>query len=163
MLSGEYIEWNLDKFKEPYRERIGKWVKALVSGEYNQGMEMLRRLNPNGLPEYLHCCLGVACEIYDPHKWLSNNASLYKTGIEQNSADLTTPVKDWYGLRTSDGMFERPLEGNYPVAISTDPWGHEMEVSTLVMLNDSGWSFGRIAQTILDAPHGLFDPIVYKH
>ena len=38
-----------------------KWVAALRSGEYEQGYEYLKTVEPNGDTKY--CCLGVLCQI----------------------------------------------------------------------------------------------------
>jgi hypothetical protein len=37
-----------------------KWIEALRSGKYKQGREYLKK-------DGFHCCLGVACEIYNEH------------------------------------------------------------------------------------------------
>ena len=39
-----------------------KWVAALRSGEYKQGMGLLKGEDWNGGP-FSYCCLGVACEV----------------------------------------------------------------------------------------------------
>ena len=39
----------------------GKWVAALRSGEYEQGYEYLKTVEPNGDTKY--CCLGVLCQL----------------------------------------------------------------------------------------------------
>ena len=39
-----------------------KWLKALRSGKYKQGMGTLRI-------EDRFCCLGVLCDLLDPKKW----------------------------------------------------------------------------------------------
>jgi hypothetical protein len=43
-------------------ERIEAWTAALRSGKYKQAQGRLRRGDS-------FCCLGVACDVYDPSKW----------------------------------------------------------------------------------------------
>lgn len=40
----------------------GKWIKALRSGEYKQGIHSLRDND-------CFCCLGVLCDVIDNGKW----------------------------------------------------------------------------------------------
>ena len=49
-----------------------KWTEALRSGKYKQFLEALRS------PELdSYCCLGVACDIYDPDKWNTKQPWVY--------------------------------------------------------------------------------------
>lgn len=51
-----------------------KWVKALRSGKYKQGMLQLK--TPIFMSDkYQYCCLGVLCEVIDPTKW---NNGIYR-------------------------------------------------------------------------------------
>lgn len=43
-------------------EFLDRWIAALRSGTYTQAQGGLRR--PEGF-----CCLGVACDVFDPTKW----------------------------------------------------------------------------------------------
>lgn len=45
------------------------WVEALRSGEYQQVEGRLYDRYRDG-----YCCLGVLCDVIDPHRWLSNGA-----------------------------------------------------------------------------------------
>lgn len=49
-----------------------KWVAALRSGEYKQGVGMLKLRDGDDL---LYCCLGVLCDITHPDGWLKLPAS----------------------------------------------------------------------------------------
>ena len=40
-----------------------RWVEALRSGEYKQGLSVLRRIDESGNGQDSYCCLGVLCEI----------------------------------------------------------------------------------------------------
>lgn len=43
------------------KQELLSWTNALRSGEYTQGQERLKTINPDG--SCSHCCLGVLCEI----------------------------------------------------------------------------------------------------
>jgi len=45
------------------RDLKDKWVKALTSGKYKQGRNLLR----DGEDRY--CCLGVLCDLVNPTAW----------------------------------------------------------------------------------------------
>lgn len=45
--------------KKEYKER---WIEALRSGDYKQGISFLTRLDSEG--NKTHCCLGVAAELF---------------------------------------------------------------------------------------------------
>ena len=49
---------------EQQKENVRKWVAALRSGKYEQGQKRLRSMSNK------FCCLGVACDLYDPEKWV---------------------------------------------------------------------------------------------
>ena len=65
--------------KAPYEkldpEFKRKWVAALRSGEYQQGSGSLKAAGNGGTlaaptTEFLLCCLGVACDVYNPNGWV---------------------------------------------------------------------------------------------
>lgn len=75
------------------KKRIREWVNALRSGKYKQGRSYLR----NNADEY--CCLGVACDIYDPKRWeKAASRWMYLEGSSQNDVTLPEEVRDWLGL-----------------------------------------------------------------
>ena len=41
---------------------IKRWVKALRSGKYKQGLGALKATDSEGKPRY--CCLGVLCDLH---------------------------------------------------------------------------------------------------
>jgi len=43
------------------KEQKTKWVEALRSGEYQQGLHRLR--TPDSVRNFSYCCLGVLCEV----------------------------------------------------------------------------------------------------
>jgi len=48
-----------------------EWLDALLSGDYKQAWEVLRT-HP-GIEQVGHCCLGVLCDLIDPHGWSEDN------------------------------------------------------------------------------------------
>ncbi len=106
-----------------------KWVEALRSGEYEQG---LGRLRPD---TDVFCCLGVACEVFIKE---NPDGPIRAFGLRYVSRggmsyDLTLPpdVQKWLGLRSSVGEFNGG-EG----------------LSSLSELNDEGVGFDKIANII---------------
>ena len=129
-----------------------KWVAALRSGAYDQAQEGLQT-------ETGYCCLGVACDLYmkdtglgkwlppaaweedeerdaDSHQdWFYAFESDYvdEAAMSLDSFTLSNVVKDWLGLNSADGKFEDKDRG-------LD--------STLTAMNDNGYTFADIADTI---------------
>jgi hypothetical protein len=116
-------------------ENAKKWVKALRSGEFEQGQKHLR-IGDN------YCCLGVACELYrrevdgewhPEQEWLA-----FITEGDSSSQVLPEPVREWLGLTHGDGFFDDENE-------------------SLANANDNGSTFDEIADTIENEPDGLFE------
>lgn len=51
-----------------------KWLKALRSGEYKQGRNLLRSNTDH------YCCLGVLCDILNPNGWEKSGDSYSMNG-----------------------------------------------------------------------------------
>lgn len=66
---------------------MAKWIVALRSGKYRQG---LRQLRMNGA----YCCLGVACDISGLGEW---RQSFYATPAGASEITLPGPVSAWLG------------------------------------------------------------------
>ena len=108
-----------------------KWVAALESGEYKQGVGALR----NSDDEF--CCFGVACDLavkagVIPPPTLRHIQYRY----EGNAGVLRDGTRTWLGL-VSD-------------------WG-DYDGGCLTFLNDKGASFAEIAQTIRTHPELFVD------
>jgi hypothetical protein len=113
-----------------------KWVKALRSGEYNQTKNYL--CTDSG-----YCCLGVLTDIYIQET--IEDAPLFAQNWEEANKDhtreetiyafdheneiLPSSVQQWAGLRDHCGTYN-----------STD--------KCLTVLNDTGWTFEKIADVI---------------
>ncbi|MDP2660221.1 MAG: hypothetical protein Q8R28_05790 [Dehalococcoidia bacterium] len=104
-----------------HRRRIRRWIAALRSGKYKQGMFGMR--NREGGNEY--CCLGVACDISGLGRWTH-------TGVVYLGSSSVWPseVSAWYGL---------------PSTIALKINGHW---DTLAAHNDTGRRFSSIATAL---------------
>jgi hypothetical protein len=75
------------------------WVKALRSGDYEQGQGALRRLTEDGPQD---CCLGVLCDLAISNGIeLETRKSSYDNKIVFGSSSVGVPpieVMDWAGL-----------------------------------------------------------------
>ena len=62
---------------------VGKWIKALESGDYEQGRSKLRRPK-----EGSYCCLGVLADTVDPTLWDEGNDAWAGQGGIANEGEL---------------------------------------------------------------------------
>ncbi len=110
------------------------WLPALRSGEYKKCLEALKVNNS-------YCCLGVACDLYDPLGWKKPDHNpgyeLFTTGPGNSSVvQLPPSVAHFLGI-SSMGRFEPALEGT------------NNHTTTLAHLNDElRWTFTQIADFI---------------
>ena len=121
-------------------ENAKKWVEALRSGEYEQGVSYLH-INRDDGEDF--CCLGVACELYQKENGSPlMQETLHSKIVTYNSCRSILPyvVKDWLGLRTNSGVF-----------YTTDE-----DYEELTVLNDKGVAFDEISNIIESEPTGLF-------
>jgi hypothetical protein len=106
------------------KELKDRWVAALRGGDYEQGDGSLCADNSGKLS---YCCLGVLCDIVNPHNWKHHgcgNSSMYQFENDEESWDM--PTKSFLESR----------------GIS---W---WEAETLSNMNDGGESFSVIATYI---------------
>lgn len=107
-----------------------RWLAALRSGEYGQTTTGLRDERDR------FCCLGVACDIYNPKLWIN-------TRYMDNESVLPDIVHADFGFKYTVGAYlevhEQEAEGLR--------FAHKLV--TLIRLNDiERWSFDRIANFI---------------
>jgi hypothetical protein len=119
------------------KEIKATWLDALTSGQYTQAKDALRLNNT-------HCCLGVLCDLYSKATgkgaWVVSAHSPSKAlGVEDFEVDgvvgggLPPPaVIEWAGLNDEAPTVRTP-HGQY---------------ESLALLNDTGKSFGQIAELI---------------
>lgn len=104
-----------------------KWIKALRSGRYEQGISRLRT-------DDSYCCLGVACDISGLGKWVgTTHLPRYRIGHneEDRSGFLSLPsLRKYYGCDSA--------------GFTLDSLGKDM-----ITLNDQDrWSFEQIADAL---------------
>lgn len=102
-----------------------KWVQALRSNKYNQGVSRLRQKYSFSRDQF--CCLGVACDLVDPTKW--------ENGYESYDSVI---VFAWggIGIATLDARMRRKFGMT------------KVEMNKLTNFNDRGKSFEFIADQI---------------
>lgn len=117
-------------------DNVKKWVAALRSGEYKQGVRRLHTTNS----EDKFCCLGVACDLYQKEV---GGLIVEVMGVQEdrqrpvaydnNIGSLPPRVQNWLGIK---GSYGDPYSG---VIVNED---------SLSGLNDKGMSFDEIADVI---------------
>lgn len=129
------------------KEKIAKkWIKALCSGRYKQGKNVLKYRSKNGTLR--HCCLGVLCEIYQKESKRKMVSDIAPSDHAERDVDVPVGAKcfhfsgrdvslpgsvvRWAGMDSDDGSFK-------------DHRGYRTSLATL---NDDGDSFKKIAEVI---------------
>jgi len=93
------------------------WVEALLSGEYQQGVNTLKTNDGK------FCCLGVLCDLHAKQtgtEWAENKLSENKFNYFGSSCTLPTEVYTWAGVKS--GPEVRKNGSVYQLAILND--GH---------------------------------------
>lgn len=116
-----------------FTELQEKWLKALESGEYQQGSCQL-------FDGSSYCCLGVACCVMG----LQKGANCFFAEGYPFGGDLAFGTYRALGLRTPSGRFATPHNDCY----------------SLIDMNDSGkYTFVAIAAYIRANPENVFESI----
>lgn len=103
------------------------WVDGLRSGRFKQGVWALES-------DGRQCCLGVACRLFiEDGGDLNVNEAYGITIFSGCQAVLPEDVQNWLGLATNNGHTVQPVDTHY---------------SSLMHLNDNGYSFDQIADII---------------
>ncbi len=122
------------------KQIIKKGVAALRSGKFRRGESALAT-NARG-KHVNYCCLGVLCELAAKEGVVEKKGYLYGSkdhayyGAEEQMYYLPKEVKDWAGLRSTQGTRGSKL--------------------SLAQLNDNGESFKKIADVIESDVDSLF-------
>lgn len=109
-----------------------RWIKALRSGEYEQGKGRLKD------EEGKYCCLGVLCDITKKEtggRW-SSDGYFMKQGSKGSDGVLPLFVMNHTGIKTHEGL----LNKEYKTKLGSR--------DLLTLLNDEGLSFKQIANII---------------
>jgi hypothetical protein len=116
------------KAKKMNPEIKAKWVAALRSGDYTQGIGALRSKKNE------FCCLGVLCNIHAKDTGVRYESKVVRGCIPYLNMDTALPddVIIWSGL-----------ERNYGSLVTIDK-----SLNTLAFHNDSGKTFEQIADAI---------------
>ena len=141
-----------------------KWIRALRSGDYEQGTSTLHAYygpdaTRHGKERF--CCLGVACDLYlnevgDLDRSMPSGTIGSDTTVtyDDESSYLPLKVSNWLGLCSPDGRF-----GSEPQSLDNifNP-EHTLlqEANSLSELNDNGASFSEIASVIEAEGPSLF-------
>ena len=154
-----------------YKQRIEQLCVALESDEYEQARHALRRGGT-------YCCLGVACQIVDPTRWLAADAKRHdpvywyvgagvdvsqyddlardKDGNEPTGVSTYLPrdIMEWYGFAGVDPLVNCPCgctssKDKTPDLDCLMCYGEGTLKRGLSELNDDFcWSFKKIAQAL---------------
>jgi hypothetical protein len=111
---------SLTKEQKAFRR---KWVAALRSGKYKQGDGFLRS-------EKGFCCLGVACDLAAPEKWINTVLPISKRASWEHMNEIHYPDPEWFGNLTG--------------LVSADFYGSD---GAIPALNDGDPSIGRERHT----------------
>ena len=116
-----------------------RWIDALRSGQYQQGVGCLR----NAQNQF--CCLGVLCDLYVEDNAELDSGACWEQGsggdvfeycLHDTSGVLPEEVKEW-----------AELDEKNPCVRPPDPLGHP--IASLAALNDTGLvTFDDIATVI---------------
>lgn len=134
-----------------------RWLTALRSGEYQQGMNFL-----NNITKDQYCCLGVLCElavedgVAFKHQYFDGNTAYHLTQYTDGASEAATTslpdvVCEWAGLYEEETKY-------HPDDLGKSYWNDPMVITklhsspvALSVLNDiNEYSFEQIAQIIED-------------
>jgi hypothetical protein len=121
------------------QEYKNEWVKALRSGEYEQGTGKLCSIDENGKNSF--CCLGVLYDLAvkkEPEKFSWDNKSVIDTAypVSDNISDDGILLPEWFVEHIN---FEGGSSGKF--IIDDDEF-------YLYDMNDDGMTFNQIADSI---------------
>ncbi len=77
-----------------------EWIRALRSGKFEQGQQMLHNTESN-----TYCCIGVLCEIVPAMARIDTE---YRTTYSENSTEIDVDMLEYFGLseETQVGLIE---------------------------------------------------------
>jgi hypothetical protein len=149
--------------KKPTRAKLIKmWVAALRSGKYEQADGTLHEVDRDDGEKHRYCCLGVACEVAReaglPVASEETKPKEYRTDTVYYRLGLPKTKVNPRGLRTDPNANASELPefiaeafGIYPdgsLRRAGKHGGRPPKYESLVMANDDGESFRKIADRI---------------
>ena len=125
-----------------------EWIERLKSGDYPKTSGRLR--TGEG-----YCCLGVACDQFDPNDWFYNpRTDSYDHGIA--SRILPNSLQDKLNFYSPGGVFDpTELPDHLQTAIQELQIENDFE-SSLTMINDVTDNFDLIIAILEERPPSLF-------
>lgn len=143
---------------------IRKWVEALRSKLYKQGINVLKILPTGQFKLTRFCCLGVLCDLYEqetgnkldwqPEQFSEENLlGVYESKALGVTICLPDVVRNWAGLGSNDPYVyltkhQKELFEGDDTADLDNPEMNVSETQTLAELNDEGVKFKSIARAI---------------
>lgn len=113
------------------KKLMRRWVDALRSRKYKQGIGALRVTGPTKRSVDRYCCLGVLCDLHDPKRWNNDNDD---DGFYPDAA---------YSYAISDSIWG--CQNDLPVDVMREINLSSLEESVLIAMNDDGKKFHEIA------------------
>lgn len=113
-----------------------KWVAALRSGDYKQGMNALYKENGS------YCCLGVLCAVLGHKPVKATSGEFYE--ILGETSVLPFEVVEEAGLRDNDGSANEKVSSGFTSLIDVNDTSKSAERADDVSAND----FNTIADII---------------
>lgn len=111
------------------------WIAALRSGEYQQGIGALRKVDSNGTIH--HCCLGVLCDLHR----IETGGHWDRYTYLGSEGFLPDEVADWADLPDSPEILDKDLNDFITLTALNDG-------DTAVCADIRQHSFGQIADLI---------------
>lgn len=103
-----------DNFRLP-REFAEKWVAALRSGKYKQGLSSLANLIPTDVRAFDHsfCCIGVGCLVTGADvELLVNRTDITAYRTDRIGAFKNMPIELQYNGEIADDLVHRCVQMN---------------------------------------------------
>ena len=152
----ELWEWNRAQYGDNYMNDptlYDEWIEALESSKYTPTKAVLHSADGG------FCCLGVLCDIYDPHQW-----QLKEDIYTYNDYETTLPnsVQDELNLVTPYGLFQCVDLSDELLAELNEylPYGLPINGETsLAEINDNlpeNVQFSLIKKILTERPRSLF-------
>jgi hypothetical protein len=110
------------------------WVRALRSGNYNQGTLKLAQDKGQGIN---YCCLGVLCDLAMQNGEQIKVRQEVDSGVflfNGASAFLPETVKTWAGLKTEEAAL-REFDGGTKLSILNDQGKTFLEIADIIENN----------------------------